>query len=124
MKNKLHRLFLIFSSVVSPDTLNDYMKRITEIFTDFGIKIIDTEQSKNFPLAYAINGVREGFQVVLQVEINPKSRIKNILISETYKLIRQYCRDDLLRSQFFCDDHKVFESLTTKAAEEHTKTIS
>lgn len=122
MKNKLYRLFLMFSSIVSADTLNDYMKKITEIFKDFGIAVLDTEQGKVMPLAYAINGMKEGFQVVFLLELPQESRIKNILINETYKLIRQYCREDLLRSQILNNDHKVFEIIHTKSTEESAKT--
>jgi ribosomal protein S6 len=121
MKNKLYRLFLLFSSIVSADTLSDYAKRITEIFKDFGIKVVDMEQGKIMPLAYTINGIKEGFQVVFQVEFAVESKIKNILINEIYKLIRQYCREDLLRSQFLTEDHKVFESINTKTTEEISK---
>ena len=121
MKNRLYRLFLLFSSIVSADTLNDYVKRITEIFKDFGIKVIDMEQGKVMPLAYTINGMKEGFQVIFQVEFKAESRITNILTNEIYKLIRQHCREDLLRSQFLTDDHKVFEAMNTKTSEEASK---
>ncbi len=123
MKNKLYRLFLLFSSIVSADTLNDYVKRITEIFKDFGIKVVDMEQGKIMPLAYTINGIKEGFQVVFQVEFKADTRITNILINETYKLIRQHCREDLLRSQFLTDDHKIFEVMHNKTSEEASKNV-
>ena len=121
MQSKLYRLFLLFSSIVSADTLNDYVKRITEIFKDFGIKVVDMEQGKVMPLAYPINGMKEGFQVVFQVEFRSESKIKNILIGEIYKLIRQHCREYLLRSQFLTDNHKVFEVMSAKTSEESSK---